>query len=56
MIWDFRRDEGVDLSHGKDWAGLNRASMVSPTINLTTALLLVVLEHAGDHQQLRMRG
>jgi hypothetical protein len=32
-LWNFRRDEGVDLSFVKDWADLNHTNMVSPHIN-----------------------
>jgi len=32
-IWNFRRDEGVDLSYVKDWADLNHTNLVSPPIN-----------------------
>ena len=32
-IWNFRRDEGVDISYVKDWADLNHTNMVSPQIN-----------------------
>lgn len=32
-IWQFRRDEGVDLSFVKDWADLNHTNHVSPHIN-----------------------
>jgi hypothetical protein len=32
-IWNFRRDEGVDLSYVKDWADLNHTNLVSPHIN-----------------------
>lgn len=32
-IWQFRRDEGVDLSFVKDWADLNHTNLVSPPLN-----------------------
>ena len=32
-IWNFRRDEGVDLSYVKDWADLNHTNLVTPHIN-----------------------
>jgi endoglucanase len=32
-IWQFRRDEGVDLSFVKDWADLNHTNLVTPPIN-----------------------
>jgi hypothetical protein len=32
-VWNFRKDEGVDLSFVKDWADLNHTNLVSPHIN-----------------------
>lgn len=32
-IWNFRRDEGVDLSYVKDWADLNHTNLVTPPVN-----------------------
>jgi hypothetical protein len=32
-IWNFRRDEGVDISYVKDWADLNHTNLVTPHIN-----------------------
>jgi len=32
-LWEFRRNEGVDLSYVKDWADLNHTNLVSPHIN-----------------------
>jgi hypothetical protein len=32
-IWNFRRDEGVDISYVKDWADLNHTNLVTPPIN-----------------------
>ena len=32
-IWNFRRDEGVDVSFVKDWADLNHTNLVTPHIN-----------------------
>ncbi len=32
-LWNFRKDEGVDLSYVKDWADLNHPNPVSPPIN-----------------------
>jgi len=32
-LWNFRRDEGVDLSFVKDFADLNHTNLVSPHIN-----------------------
>ena len=32
-LWQFRKDEGVDLSFVKDWADLNHTNLVSPHIN-----------------------
>ena len=32
-IWQFRKDEGVDLSFVKDWADLNHTNLVSPHLN-----------------------
>ena len=32
-IWNFRRDEGVDLSFVKDWADLNHTNQVTPPLN-----------------------
>lgn len=32
-LWNFRRDEGVDISFVKDWADLNHTNLVSPHIN-----------------------
>jgi hypothetical protein len=31
--WNFRRDEGVDISFVKDWADLNHPNLVDPPIN-----------------------
>ena len=33
-IWNFRKDEGVDLSYVKDFADLNHPNAVSPPVNL----------------------
>lgn len=32
-LWNFRQDEGVDISYVKDWADLNHPNEVSPPIN-----------------------
>ncbi len=32
-LWQFRKDEGVDISFIKDWADLNHANLVGPPIN-----------------------
>jgi len=32
-LWNFRKDEGVDLSYVKDWADLNHTNLVSPPVN-----------------------
>jgi hypothetical protein len=32
-LWNFRKNEGVDLSYVKDWADLNHTNQVSPHIN-----------------------
>ncbi|MCC6234213.1 MAG: hypothetical protein IT580_16335 [Verrucomicrobiales bacterium] len=32
-VWQFRRDEGVDLSFVKDWADLNHTNQVTPHVN-----------------------
>lgn len=32
-VWQFRRDEGVDLSFVKDWADLNHTNRVTPHVN-----------------------
>jgi hypothetical protein len=32
-LWDFRKDEGVDISYVKDSADLNHTNLVSPHIN-----------------------
>jgi hypothetical protein len=32
-VWQFRQDEGVDLSFVKDWADLNHTNLVSPHLN-----------------------
>lgn len=32
-IWQFRKDDGVDLSFVKDWADLNHTNLVSPHLN-----------------------
>ena len=32
-IWQFRRNEGVDVSFVKDWADLNHTNLVTPPIN-----------------------
>jgi hypothetical protein len=32
-VWQFRQDEGVDLSFVKDWADLNHTNLVSPPLN-----------------------
>lgn len=32
-VWQFRKDEGVDLSFVKDWADLNHTNLVSPHLN-----------------------
>jgi len=32
-IWEFRRNEGVDISFVKDWADLNHTNLVTPPIN-----------------------
>lgn len=31
--WNFRRDEGVDISFVKDWADLNHPNLVDPPVN-----------------------
>jgi hypothetical protein len=33
-IWNFRKDEGVDLSYVKDFADLNHSNAVTPPVNL----------------------
>jgi hypothetical protein len=33
-IWNFRKDEGVDLSYVKDFADLNHPNAVTPPVNL----------------------
>ena len=32
-FWNFRRDEGVDISFVKDWADLNHPNLVDPPVN-----------------------
>jgi hypothetical protein len=32
-VWQFRQNEGVDLSFVKDWADLNHTNLVSPHLN-----------------------
>lgn len=32
-VWQFRKDEGVDISFAKDWADLNHTNLVSPHVN-----------------------
>ncbi|MFO1476529.1 MAG: carbohydrate-binding protein [Verrucomicrobiota bacterium] len=32
-LWNFRTNEGVDLSYVKDWADLNHTNLVNPPIN-----------------------
>jgi hypothetical protein len=32
-LWQFRREDGVDLSFVKDWADLNHTNLVSPPLN-----------------------
>ena len=32
-VWQFRKNEGVDLSFVKDWADLNHTNLVSPHLN-----------------------
>ncbi len=32
-LWNFRKQEGVDISYVKDWADLNHTNLVSPPIN-----------------------